>query len=246
MQSNRSAMDIILVDAPQAVQRTVLALGIYLVLIVPVDTLVVFGGDLLGKPPANPPFFSKFVAYEIIGRLLVVIVTSAAQAIVFSRMAREIDKPLWRSLGDMEALRHYFPLWAGLNLAIFSLFTLASLVSSSSESPAQVLFMLGFLMATITTPIGAAVMFRGKVTLESFQEAFMVFPRQLTKSLAILLVSFWMVFLCFYLGDITSQQKALYPFIDVISVYFDCILCAATFHVCRIDRENPEDTTFDF
>ena len=246
MQSNRSALEIILVDAPQAIQRTLLPLGIYLILIVPVNLLVSLGNNLLGKPPENPPLASKFMLYEIIGRLLVVLVTSAAQSITFSRMAREIDKPLWRCSNDREALCRYFPLWTGLNLANYGLFLLAGLISSSSESPAQVLFMLGFLLATISTPIGVSVMFRGKVTLEAFQEAFMMFPRQFSKSLAILLVSFWMVFLCFYLADATAQQKALYPLIDIISVYFDCILCAATLHVCRIDRERPEDSSFDF
>ena len=239
-------MEVILIDAPQAVQRSLIALGLYVILIVPTDALLDLGISLMGKIPENPPFFSRFTFYDLFCRLTIVLLTALAQSIVFSRMARDIDKPLWRYATDREALVQFFPLWTGINFVVVGLFTLAGMALADSENSAQILYLMALLLAAFSIPIGVTIMFRGKVTLETSQEALAVFSRQFPKMLVVILASFWFVFFSLFLAAQTSEQPFLRPFINIIGIYFDCLLCAATIQICRIDRETPEDTSFDF
>ena len=96
-------MDILL-QAVKAVQRNVPALGLYLLFTVPASALVLAGNLWMGDTNPDAPVTAAMLAYEVAGDAFLIVVYAFAQSIVFSRMGRLIDRPLWKCQGDGEAL----------------------------------------------------------------------------------------------------------------------------------------------
>ena len=56
------------------------------------------------------------------------------------------------------------------------------------------------------------------------------------------------LFLFFFLALLipTEEHPWLRPVVDVVSSYFDCVIFAATWQVCRLDRDTPSESDFEF
>ncbi len=263
-------MDILL-QAVKAVQRNVPALGLYLLFTVPASALVLAGNLWMGDTNPDAPVTAAMLAYEVAGDAFLIVVYAFAQSIVFSRMGRLIDRPLWKCQGDGEALKRYFPLWVLLNIVALGsqrLVTWVPALMDNEAAAAPMFWMMAFVIA-VYVPVGAAIMFAGRPewglgstrtlypkpqtpnpkphTWSKLGEALVPLGRQWPKALVV----------CFFGGATymlltflviwqPEPQRWLLPALDVVAGYFDCLIFCATWLICMFDRQAPQDGDIDY
>ncbi len=243
----RRSVDI-LVQATHAVQRNLPALATYLGITVvaslaghAVNRAILHGDE-------NPTITAGLMFYEFAINAVLMLVTAFAQAIVFARMGREIDKPLWKVGGDREALRLYFPTWLALNAIVVILYELGYVVPAYFEMEALGVFPQLLLLgaAAFYIPVGASLMFHRKVEWAKIGESLGPLQRQLPKTLLIACFAGGLFLLNHLLAIQTLSEPVVQLLVDIIFGYFDCVIFAAAWLVCIIDRQNPEEMDFEF
>lgn len=178
-----------------------------------------------------------------------VAVIAMAQTIAFSRMGREIDKPMWRVADDLEAVRLFYKLWLLLGLAnIAAVRFLDIVVARTDEAPVQFTLAMMWLMgAVMLVPFGSAVMFYGRVGRQEVAEAVSTMMRQFGYTLLIATVG---VFSGFFLINLQPDLPLLArPALAIADGYLDCLLFASMWLVCiyhRDEYEHPDDEDFNF
>jgi hypothetical protein len=159
--------------AVQAVQRNLFALGLYLLITVTASAAGITVSHALGSSEESA--FSKgtlfFCGVGIDACLA--IASAVAQAIVFSRFAKDIDRPLWRIQDDREALQRYFLLWIVLNACLSVLGLLSMDVPQLLDNEGFGFFPRWlFLFANaVYIPLGAAMMFMRTANWRNIGEA---------------------------------------------------------------------------
>lgn len=238
----------ILLQAIQAVQRNISALGLYLLFTVPASALVLAGNVWMGTPVPDAPLTFGILVYEVVCSALLVGMYALAQALAFSRMGRAIDRPLWKCPGDREALKRYFPLWLLLNIVAVLSQHLGAWIPAvmDNEAATMPMFWLMALVMATYLPFGAAIMFAGRPEWSRLGESLAPLGRQWPKTLSICLFSGVVYILLIVLIMQNQEQKWIQPVLDVISGYFDCLIFAATWLVCIMDRQTPQDDDFDY
>ena len=235
-------------QAIQAVQRNLAAFGLYIMITVGAGLAVVCGNYLMGDPGPDTAWTAPLLLYEFAVDLALVAATAFAQSIVFSRFGKEMDRPLWKVAGDLEALRRYFKLWFVLNVVVVVCFKLAiflPILLGDDRYQGGLLWLFVF-TAAACVPVGAAIMFSREFHWRTLAESLAPFRRQIGK--AALLFCANGLFLFFFLALLipTEEHPWLRPVVDVISSYFDCVIFAATWQVCRLDRDAPSETDLEF
>jgi len=239
----------ILSNAVQAVQRNVRALLLYLAITVSANTLGNVANRLvMPDPEVNPFEDSSLIIYQFGLDLFLILCFAFAQTIVFARLGREIDRPLWKVKNDREALRHYFGLWFALNAGVIVLFEATNWASwqFANDQPASLLFILMAAANILYIPIGACIMFTLRFEWRKLGESLAPLRRQFGKTALIFGVN--TLLFVFYLNLImrTQSQQWLRPAIAAIAGYFECLIFSATWFLCMFDRENPEGIDLDF
>lgn len=237
----------ILFEATQAIQKNLSALVVYLIFGVGSSAVATAVNSLMGK--VEDPFKDPKTLFLSIGILLFAnIAWSAGEAIAFSRLGKEMDKPLWKIEGDGEALRRYFTLWFGLNLPALIFYLLFAWLDSSGStgSAPGTAAMLWILCATISTPVGACLMFGGKLEWDGLSRRFRPMLRELPRFLVVVFFNGIVMILTMSLHDAAKDQEWLGPLIDIVAVYFDCVVFAAMWLICMIDRQNPDEDDLEF
>lgn len=234
-------------QAIQAVQRNIGPLLVYLAAAF-VAVAAAKGSSLLIGEPDNPYKQPATLLLSILVSLLLSLITAAFQATIFARMGKEIDRPLWKSAGDWEALRKYMALWTGLNLLVLAFIQMFHFAITALDNEAVgSFFLLLYAMATVLyVPFGAAMMFGGDVSLKRAGERLTPLMRQMPQTLAVLLLSGMVFVFLHMLLPQTQSQPWLLPLLAVIEAYFNCVVFAAVWLICVYDRQNPEETEIDF
>lgn len=232
----------------EAVQRNLKSLAIYAGAAVLLSSAMQGVTELMGGALENPYENPAVVLAGLGSDLFLVIAFAALQSIVFSRMGKNIDRPLWKISGDWEALCRYFPLWFVLNGIIFVIKDLANyaLVALDNTNLFVSLFLLLMLFAVIYIPAGAAIMFGGAVHLPTLGEVLRPLVRQGSRTLVILFFAGLVFFFSQYLVLATASARWLWPLISIVEAYFDCVIFAAIWIICMYDRQNPEESDLDF
>ncbi|MCX5772727.1 MAG: hypothetical protein NTZ09_20990 [Candidatus Hydrogenedentes bacterium] len=235
-------------DAVNAVQRNLEALGIYLGITVVVSVATTFANIRMGAPPENPYADPTLVAYEVVLNLFLVFGAALAQSVAFSRLGKEIDRPLWKISGDLEAIKKYLPLWAGLNAIVLLVLVLTGWsISTFGGSPASgLLFIASVLAMILYIPAGASLMFLRTPEWTHLPEAVRPLFRQFPKTLVILAMTGVLYLLQISLIGETEKQPWLRPLVDIAFAYFDCVIFAAVWLVFMYDRQAPEEVDLDF
>jgi hypothetical protein len=235
-------------DAVNAVQKNLDALGIYMGITLVVSMAANFANSWMGAPPENPYADPNLVAYEVVLNLFLVFTTAIAQAIAFARLAKNIDRPLWKMSGDFEAVRKYLPLWAGLNaiVILIQVVTGWSVSTFGGSAASGSLFIAMVLAVIVYIPAGAALMFLGTPEWSHLPEAVRPFFRQFPKMLVVLALTGVLFLLQISLIGGTENQPWLRPLVDIAFAYFDCVIFAAVWLVCMYDRQAPPEVDLDF
>jgi hypothetical protein len=202
---------------------------------------------MFGESPENPFQSWYTLGVRIALDLLLIVVASAAQSIAFSRMGKEIDKPLWKIGGDLEALKRYFGLWFVLNFMAISFNEAANyFLLADRQDIGGMFFLLFCLVNTVYIPIGACIMFHGRFDRGQLAEHLKPLFRQVAMAFAIFMFSAGIVILFIVLVAQTQAQPWMLPIINVVIAYFDCVVFAATWLLCMHDRMHPEEVELDF
>jgi len=179
----------------------------------------------------------------------VMAIIALAQTIAFSRIGREIDRPMWRVSNDRLAISLFYKLW--LLLAMMQLTTeqiLVIVVQGTQDAAAQLmLYLMWMLFISLLTPLGACIMFYGRVGRHEAGQAFSTMVRHLPTTLMIAMIG---VLFGMILIDLQpSLPEAALPALALAGGYVDCFLFAAMWLVCihhRDDFEDEEDDDFNF
>ena len=239
----------ILRAALQALQRNYAPLLLYIGVVCAVysarlalDTLVI--------APNSENLAENFTQiYSIAIDILAVAIVAMAQTIAFSRIGREIDKPMWRVEGDRDAIGLFYKLWLLLGLMnITAVRFLDIAVAGTDEAAVQfTLAILWLTGAVLIVPFGAAVMFYGRVGRQEVGEAVSTMFRQFPYTFLIALVGiFAAMFLITLQPDLPLWAR---PALAIAHGYVDCLLFAAMWLVCIYHRDeyvHPDDDDFDF
>jgi len=239
----------ILLQAVQSIQKNIPALGLYLLITVPASALIHLGNAWMGtEGDPEAAMNAAALAYQAAGDAFLIAAYALAQSLAFSRMGRQIDRPLWKCPGDREAIRRYFPLWALLNIVAVGSQRLVVWLPAlmDNESAAMPLFWLMAIIMATYLPVGAAVMFAGIPEWRRLGEAIAPLGRLWTKTLAICFFSGVIYFLLVILIMQNESQRWILPLIDVIAGYFDCVIFCATWLLCMLDRQTPQENDLDY
>ncbi len=243
-------------NAAHAVQQNLPALVLYAAIIAGAD----LGAMLIALPFEGAAAESATAIQRSIdiGLLLIVIhIAAAVQSIVFSRMGKEIDKPLWKVRDDRDALGRFFLLWAVINLVTNGLYPLAHADFGSGEGMSinYLLFLLWLALFVISVPFGACIMFSGRVNARGLGENLAPLTRQPGDTAAVIGIMLFQVLLVIYLSQLLGGGQERAPLAmrigvtlaaDIICAYLDCLAFAGTWIICMTDRETIDEIDLDF
>lgn len=182
-------------------------------------------------------------------------VLSVGASVAFARMGRQIDRPLWKQHGDGEAVRRFFLIWFILGLAYLAADRLVILLYHATGDAEAVLGLqtILFVLVGLMIPVGACIMFNGKLEWRRLGEDLTPLGRQIPATSLLVLFGF-------FAGSfiLTSQAMLLRPevriylsvpgfiLLTVLYAYCDCLIFAGTVELCRADRDTAEEDDFDF
>lgn len=237
-------------EAVAAVQRNLGALGLYMVVVVGAHLLLSGASTLLGVSNLTPGEIPSgpAQAYLILAPVAVALAVSAAQAVVFARIGREIDKPLWKVRDDREALRRFFRLWVVLNLlAAGAEVTLVFGMFRENESMLGLGLSFSFLLHLVLVPVGACMMFPGTVNWQEFGRNLAPLATSFPRALLLILLNFFGFLLIFQAApvEVPWLRWVALVLIAIILAYLDCVVFAGTWILC-IEHRNADDTDLDF
>jgi hypothetical protein len=210
------------------------------------------------EPAVDETVPSTFLILDIVLFLVFVHVIALAQTIAFSRLGREIDRPLWKIRTDGEALTRFFMMWALINLTANGLLKLADSDFGGGDAAAINILLLfaGTGAIVVSIPVGACIMFTGRVSSRAIGESLAPIIRQPARTGIVFLIMIAQVLTVFLFLSLLVREDGQLPSMfvrlgiglasGIVQVYLECLAVAATWHLCMVDRETVDDIDFDF
>lgn len=245
---------IFLQNAIAAVQRNAVALLVYAAGVLAIQILglaaeyVLLGGWSLPQETMS----SRMRAMELAITLVQAPLSAAVTAIAFARIGKDMDRPLWRSAGDQDALRRFFQLWLVLILISMALGHGASAAHSRESSLVVPLLLVYLVFSVLTVPIGACMMFPGTVQWRELGRNLAPLGYQFPRTLLLCFLTFLQVVLVQKVFEVRMDPEAgnrwlmLTPVVTVIGAYIDCLVFAGTWLMCIEHRNTDRDNDFEF
>ncbi len=239
----------ILRAAFQALQRNYGPLLFYIAVVFAVYSATLSLHTLVIAPRAEELGENIRSLYSLGIDIAAVALIALAQTIAFSRIGREIDKPMWRVADDFDAVRLFYKLWLLLGLVDLSVLRFRDilLARADEESLQLILLMMWPTVVALLLPLGSAVMFYGRVGRQEVGEAVSTMMHQFPYTLLIVIVGLLSVLF------LTNLQLDLQPWgwpaLAIADAYIDCLLFASMWLVCiyhRDEYEHPDDEDFNF
>ncbi len=233
----------LLTDAWNDLRRNLLPLALYLGLVVLVSAVYRGANQLAGSfvdEGASPPPW--MAGYQVIADLFVAAGYSAVQAAVFAALGREIDRPLWKSPDIKDALRRFFMVWFLLNLAVIAVIRAqASALRADAEAATAWLLILLLVLYVAAVPVGACVMYWGRLNWRELPEALAPLGRMLPLTLAVFLLTLGQFLLHLFILPLVPQGVTeSVPAMAVVDIPFallDCYAFTATWRLCMAHRD---------
>lgn len=198
----------------------------------------------------------------ILSSILMVSLGALASTIFFSRIGREMDKPMWRVADDRDALRLFFRLWLLLGLLTLAYArVMEQFLPRTGDPTALIVFLCTFFVwATFLNVFGAFVMFYGRPGREELNAAFGTFAHHLGPIIAVSLVGLLAglvlvdahqrVNLIGIAGEASSLQLALRIALNTLLGGIDTLVSAFIFAyawlICIFHRDHFEEPGDDF
>ncbi len=234
-------------EAFASVQRNYRALILYLVATIGITSLTLAFDTLIIDPRRDTLDVVYLRTYDFLADIVTAVVYALTQAIVFSMMGAEIDRPLWKVSGVRESVRKFFSLWLILMLVNIALGRFTERADESGyPAVAYVLSSCWLVWLVIVVPLGSAIMFYGRAGLQEIRLAQNTFARQFPRTLVVFFIALAIIVL-FQTVLSYDLPKWTRPFLGMIDGYGDCLLFSCTWILCMLHRdEDGEDIDFDF
>lgn len=192
----------------------------------------------LGRAAAHLP--SWYAPYHLSRQLVVAGAIGLLQAVVFARLGKEIDRPLWKCGSDREALRRFFVVWFLLNLLQVTLRQLIISARRADFQDAEALFSLVFSLTWVLyLPIGVCIMYWGRLDWRHLGEALAPIVEQFRLTLLVfLLMLFQLVFDTVSAEVMRGGHGVMGPCVLVVVLtWIECLAFAAMWRICMVHRD---------
>ena len=178
--------------------------------------------------------------------LLTALGATVASVTAFSRIGREIDRPLWKVADDREAFKRFFLLWFLISLSVLTVLSLLGKVDDDGPWAAPLMFGF-FVMFLLAVPAGTCIMFSGHFAWSDLPHALAPLAYQLSKAMAVVFVNFlafvgWLGLMNFLIEH--PALRAAPWFLLLLEVPFgivDCFVCAGVWLICTVHRRDMEE-----
>lgn len=228
-------------DAFRAVHENFGALLLFLIVDLPL-TMGVASLNEFYVEPRSERLGDQLVGLIQTGEVVLqVLVYAAVASMVFSRMAKNIDRPLWKVHGDGDALARFFPMWLLLfivSVAVIQFGTLS--LTRGEENLGGALQFTGILLLITVIPFGAIVTFLGNGRGEDVRVALSILPRVADRFLLAMLIGFVQISIIQSFLFAESTEFWMKPLISAFDVYLDCVVFSYIFLACREQRDLEE------
>jgi hypothetical protein len=243
-----------LLNAITAVQRNAMALLIYAVGILLIQAFgLAVDYALTGGAAITPEKLTTSIrTWALVTTLIQAPLSAAITAIAFARIGKDMDRPLWRSPSDRDALQRFFQLWLVLILASTALLYGLDAVQARELPLTAPLLLLYILLSVLTVPVGACIMFSGSLHWREFGHNLAPLLYQFPRTL---LLGFLMLMQFMMAQQVIAARMdpaaglrwlILAPVVTVIGAYIDCVVFAGTWLICMEHRNADRDIDFDF
>lgn len=185
--------------------------------------------------------------------VLLLLGVSAAQAVFFAMLGREMDRPLWRCLGHRDALSRFFVVWLLANGIIVLLIRLQVRAAVANLPELMVFLELLNFFATILLPmVAASVMYQGRLVWSQLGEAFAPFLQFPGLVFPVIFVHLTAYLTHAVLGGLMAGG-GLSPLAQTLLIlpvaFLDILAFAAMWRVCMHQRDHghrPDADPYDF
>ena len=231
-------------DAFAALQRNYPALLLYIGITTGFYALKLAGETYLLEHYKADTLTGLSQSYLFLSGLVTAALYAVAQAIAFSKLGQDLDRPFWKVDSAKEALIRFFGLWFLLDLINLTLliFTAVVPVDDGTRATLQVFWLM---WAAFYVPLGATIMFYGHLRKEELKETLSTICHQLPSYFIISFFAFCVIVLVLSLSDsdIPLWSK---PGLSIVDGYMKCFIFACTWYICRIHRDRQDDQEDDF
>lgn len=187
-------------------------------------------------------------AYDFGLDLLIALAYAIVQCIAFARIARDIDRPLWKVDSGAESLRRFFKLWFILMLVSVTMIEVTERAAELKIAPlASLLSSCWLLIYLFMIPFGACVMFYGKVGREELRLAADTLVHQFPRTLIVLFIAFAVLIVIEVVQVFANLPVWAKPAIGILDGYGDCLIFSTAWLLCMYNRdEDMGDSDIDF
>lgn len=226
----------------RAVQENLRSLAVYAAL-----ALAISVGLILVRYVVGDVAFEDVLSPASLGmQALVAFVGAVAQTVAFTWMGQHLGRPLWK-MSLQEGFQHFFGLWLFIQTLESALWVVCSAVAqSSSDDTLAVSLLLAFMPIFVsTTPVGATIMYQGRVTGSHLRHGAHILVDLLPQTLVIALFSGAALFLLLILSASTIEWAR--PLVSVVAVYIDVAVFAAVWSLCSYhEHASGDEDDLDF
>jgi hypothetical protein len=212
---------------------------------------------LMGSSLPDDAVPSWYPMYNLAKQFGLSALIALLQALIFSRMGRAIDRPLWKCAGHADAARRFFMPWFLLNLIGTVLQQLQINAQGLDDAGAalftEFLFMVFYVGAV---PIGAAVMYFGGLEWARLGDALAPIGRQLRHVVPVFVLmaaSYVLHFLLVallmgVLGQTGVDGAVVLPALAIgVPAFVECLAFAVMWRVLMLDRDTAMyEDPYDF
>ncbi len=193
-------------------------------------------------------------ALKMLDQIALAAAIAAVQAIVFARIGKDIDRPLWKCSDDLDALRRFFLPWLLLNLGYTAIAEVGSLaIRNDLGALFQLTEMLRLFYMLLYLPIGACIMYWGRLDWNELGETLRPIVRQFALVLNVFLLQLAQHFVNLELSivlqgkDPATLSYVLFFALGAMPItLLELLAFVAMWHVLMINRNAPEDEDEDF
>lgn len=232
----------------QGLQRNAGVLLFYLGVNVATYSARMLIGSLVIGPRQEELSENAVLLYFLLSEIVTVAIIAFAQTIAFSRMGREIDRPMWRIADDREAMRRFYQMWVLLGLANVVFMQSQALITTNSSDPSTLLTLAFMTMAVsvLLLLFGTSVMFYGRFAKDEVLEAISTLMHQFPRTLLLTVIGlFFMMFFVSLQLEVPDWARVI---LAVAGAYIECFLFVCMWLICMYDRDDvsrPDDSDFD-
>lgn len=204
-------------------------------------------------PEDTSPKPTWYLVVTLVMELTMTGAVAALQAILFAEIGAEIDRPLWKSGGYVDALKRFMGLWFMVSLIYLAIVRIqGSLLEQGLQTAAVTLELPRILWSCAYMPVAVCIMYGGKLVWEEVPERLSPMFHQYRRAA----VAFGLGFLQFIAWDVMmaslpeAYQKSavVRGLANLPLLLLECLAFAVMWHACMAYRDtaHERDDDFDF